>query len=610
MCGIIGYIGDKLAVPYLIEGLKALEYRGYDSAGIAVIAENKIEVRKKQGRLTTLEKLLDEEPLSNSTIGIGHTRWATHGKANSINAHPHLSENKSFAVVHNGIIENHASLQKMLESEGYHFTGQTDTQIIPTLLERNFKGDVVKAISDTIKMLEGSFALAILVAGDTENIYCVCRSSPLIIGVSKGSGHIASDETALVKYAKECVRLGKDEIAKVSKDGVRFFDADTKPITKAFKAISRSALDIQKNGFEHFMLKEIYEQPKAIRNTISPLIEDGKTRIGEYLEESGIVLENITRIAVTACGSAYHTGLVGKYVIERLAKIPVECDIASEFRYRQPLLDEHTLVIVISQSGETADSLAALRLAKEKRAKTLAVVNVPSSTIAEESDCVLYTRAGPEIAVATTKAYSAQLAVLYVLAVYLAFERKTAEKETLDTLLKDIQHLPELVEKTLSLNADICKKYSESFTGLEHAYFIGRGLDYASACEAALKIKEISYIHCEAYAAGELKHGTISLIEKDTVVVAHACCKSLLKKTLSNVMEVIARGAKVILIACESEKEAVSGFDNCIFVPDTSEFLLPSLEAVVSQLLSYYTAKGLGNDIDKPRNLAKSVTVE
>lgn len=610
MCGIIGYIGDKLAVPYLIEGLKALEYRGYDSAGIAVIAENKIEVRKKQGRLTTLEKLLDEEPLSNSTIGIGHTRWATHGKANSINAHPHLSENKSFAVVHNGIIENHASLQKMLESEGYHFTGQTDTQIIPTLLERNFKGDVVKAISDTIKMLEGSFALAILVAGDTENIYCVCRSSPLIIGVSKGSGHIASDETALVKYAKECVRLGKDEIAKVSKDGVRFFDADTKPITKAFKAISRSALDIQKNGFEHFMLKEIYEQPKAIRDTISPLIEDGKTRIGEYLEESGIVLENITRIAVTACGSAYHTGLVGKYVIERLAKIPVECDIASEFRYRQPLLDEHTLVIVISQSGETADSLAALRLAKEKRAKTLAVVNVPSSTIAEESDCVLYTRAGPEIAVATTKAYSAQLAVLYVLAVYLAFERKTAEKETLDTLLKDIQHLPELVEKTLSLNADICKKYSESFTGLEHAYFIGRGLDYASACEAALKIKEISYIHCEAYAAGELKHGTISLIEKDTVVVAHACCKSLLKKTLSNVMEVIARGARVILITCESEKEAVSGFDNCIFVPDTSEFLLPSLEAVVSQLLSYYTAKGLGNDIDKPRNLAKSVTVE
>lgn len=610
MCGIIGYIGDKLAVPYLIEGLKALEYRGYDSAGIAVIAENKIEVRKKQGRLTTLEKLLDEEPLSNSTIGIGHTRWATHGKADSINAHPHLSENKSFAVVHNGIIENHASLQKMLESEGYHFTGQTDTQIIPTLLERNFKGDVVKAISDTIKMLDGSFALAILVAGDTENIYCVCRSSPLIIGVSKGSGHIASDETALVKYAKECVRLGKDEIAKVSKDDVRFFDADTKPITKAFKAISRSALDIQKNGFEHFMLKEIYEQPKAIRDTISPLIEDGKTRIGEYLEESGIVLENITRIAVTACGSAYHTGLVGKYVIERLAKIPVECDIASEFRYRQPLLDEHTLVIVISQSGETADSLAALRLAKEKRAKTLAVVNVPSSTIAEESDCVLYTRAGPEIAVATTKAYSSQLAVLYVLAVYLAFERKTAEKETLDTLLKDIQHLPELVEKTLSLNADICKKYSESFTGLEHAYFIGRGLDYASACEAALKIKEISYIHCEAYAAGELKHGTISLIEKDTVVVAHACCKSLLKKTLSNVMEVIARGAKVILIACESEKEAVSGFDNCIFVPDTSEFLLPSLEAVVSQLLSYYTAKGLGNDIDKPRNLAKSVTVE
>ena len=610
MCGIIGYIGDKLAVPYLLEGLRDLEYRGYDSAGVAVIAESAIEVRKKEGRLSELEKLLDEEPLSNSTIGIGHTRWATHGKANSINAHPHLSENKSFAVVHNGIIENHASLQKMLESEGYHFTGQTDTQIIPTLLERNFKGDVVKAISDTIKMLEGSFALAILVAGDTENIYCVCRSSPLIIGVSKGSGHIASDETALVKYAKECVRLGKDEIAKVSKDDVRFFDADTKPITKAFKAISRSALDIQKNGFEHFMLKEIYEQPKAIRNTISPLIEDGKTRIGEYLEESGIVLENITRIAVTACGSAYHTGLVGKYVIERLAKIPVECDIASEFRYRQPLLDEHTLVIVISQSGETADSLAALRLAKEKRAKTLAVVNVPSSTIAEESDCVLYTRAGPEIAVATTKAYSAQLAVLYVLAVYLAFERKTAEKETLDTLLKDIQHLPELVEKTLSLNADICKKYSESFTGLEHAYFIGRGLDYASACEAALKIKEISYIHCEAYAAGELKHGTISLIEKDTVVVAHACCKSLLKKTLSNVMEVIARGARVILIACESEKEAVSGFDNCIFVPDTSEFLLPSLEAVVSQLLSYYTAKGLGNDIDKPRNLAKSVTVE
>lgn len=610
MCGIIGYIGDRLAVPYLLEGLQALEYRGYDSAGIAVMAENEIQIRKKEGRLSALEKLIDQEPVMNSTVGIGHTRWATHGKADSINAHPHISENKRFAVVHNGIIENHTALQKMLESEGYHFYGQTDTQIIPTLLERNFKGDVIRAISDTVKMLDGSFALAILFAGDTENIYCVCRSSPLIIGVSKSSGHIASDETALLKYAKESVRLGKDEIAKVSKNGVSFFDENAKPVSKTFKKISRSALDIQKNGFEHFMLKEIYEQPKAIRDTVSPLIENGKTRIGEYFKESGIEIQSINKIDITACGSAYHTGLVGKYVIERLAKIPVECDIASEFRYRQPLLDENTLVIVISQSGETADSLAALRLAKEKKAKTLAVVNVPSSTIAEESDCVLYTRAGPEIAVATTKAYSAQLAVLYLLAVHLAFERETAEKGKLDVLLNDIQRLPGLVEKTLTTNAGVCKKYSESFIGLEHAYFIGRGLDYASACEAALKIKEISYIHCEAYAAGELKHGTISLIEKDTVVVAHACCKSILKKTLSNVMEVIARGARVILIARESDRELLTEFENCIFVPDVSEALLPSLEAAVSQLLSYYTAKSLGNDIDKPRNLAKSVTVE
>ncbi|MGN1442252.1 MAG: glutamine--fructose-6-phosphate transaminase (isomerizing) [Acutalibacteraceae bacterium] len=610
MCGIIGYIGDKLAVPYLLEGLRDLEYRGYDSAGIAVIAENEIEVRKTEGRLSALEKLIDEKPPKNSTIGIGHTRWATHGKADSLNAHPHLSENKSFAVVHNGIIENHASLQKMLESEGYHFTGQTDTQVIPTLLERNYQGDVVKAISDTIKMLDGSFALAILFSGDTEHIYCTCRSSPLIIGVSKGSSHIASDETALVRYASQSVRLGKDEIAKVSRDGVRFFDGNANPVSKKFKKIERSALDIQKNGYEHFMLKEIYEQPRAIRDTITPLVENGKIRIGEYFAESGILSENIKKIYITACGSAYHTGLVGKYVIERLSKIPVECDIASEFRYRQPLLDENTLVIVISQSGETADSLAALRLSEKQGAKTLSIVNVPSSTIAEESDCVLYTRAGPEIAVATTKAYSAQLAVLYLLAVHFAYEKGTCGKNELDEILQDIMRLPELVEKTLSLNADVCRQYSENFIGLEHAYFIGRGLDYASACEAALKIKEISYIHCEAYAAGELKHGTISLIEKGTVVVAHACCKSILKKTVSNVMEVIARGANVIVIARKSDEDKVSAFSNCIFVPDTNEYLLPSLEAVVSQLLSYYTAKGLGNDIDKPRNLAKSVTVE
>ncbi|MGN1195498.1 MAG: glutamine--fructose-6-phosphate transaminase (isomerizing) [Acutalibacteraceae bacterium] len=610
MCGIIGYIGDKLAVPYLLEGLRDLEYRGYDSAGVAVIAENEIEVRKTEGRLSNLEKLIDCYPVKNSTIGIGHTRWATHGKANSQNAHPHLSERKSFAVVHNGIIENHAVLQKMLESEGYHFYGQTDTQIIPTLLERNYKGDVVKAISETVKMLDGSFALAILFCGDTENIYCTCRSSPLIIGVSKDGGHIASDETALLKHAKECVRLGKDEIAVVGKGIVSFFDENANPIKKAFKKVERSALDIQKNGFEHFMLKEIYEQPKAIRETVTPLVENGKTRIGEYLKESRIDIKNINKIYITACGSAYHTGLVGKYVIERLSQIPVECDIASEFRYRQPLIDESTLVIVISQSGETADSLAALRLAKNRHAKTLSIVNVPSSSIAEESDCVLYTRAGPEIAVATTKAYSAQLAVLYLLAVHFAFERETASKAELDALLNDIMLLPDLVEKTLTQNEDICKKYSESFVGLEHAYFIGRGLDFASASEAALKIKEISYIHCEAYAAGELKHGTISLIEKDTVVVAHACCKSIFPKTISNVMEVIARGAKVIIIACESDKNKVSDFESCIFVPDITEYFLPSLEAVVSQLLSYYTAKKLGNDIDKPRNLAKSVTVE
>ena len=610
MCGIIGYIGSFLAVPYLLEGLGALEYRGYDSAGVAVIADGEIEVRKKEGRLSALHALIDVNPLKNSTIGIGHTRWATHGKADSQNAHPHLSENKRFAVVHNGIIENHASLQKMLENEGYHFTGQTDTQIIPTLLERNYKGDVVRAISETIRMLDGSFALAILFCGDTENIYCTCRSSPLLIGTAEKSSHIASDETALLKYARECVRLGQDEIAAVSRNGVSFFDRDARPVRKVFKKIERSALDIQKNGFEHFMLKEIYEQPKAIRDTVTPLVENGKTRIGEYFEESGIVADSIKRICITACGSAYHAGLVGKYVMERLCKIPVECDIASELRYRQPLIDESTLVIVISQSGETADSLAALRLAKKKGAKTLSVVNVPSSSIAEESDMVLYTRAGPEIAVATTKAYSAQLAVLYLLAVHFAFEKKTAPKAELDALLRDIMLLPRLVEKTLSQNETVCKRYSGSFVGLEHAYFIGRGLDYASACEAALKIKEISYIHCEAYAAGELKHGTISLIEKGTVVVAHACCKSILQKTISNVMEVTARGAKVIVIACESDKDKVSDFENRIFIPETNELLFPSLEAVISQLLSYHTAKRLGNDIDKPRNLAKSVTVE
>lgn len=610
MCGIIGYIGDKLAVPYLMEGLRSLEYRGYDSAGIAVIAGDRIEVRKKEGRITALEEEIFTNPVSNATVGIGHTRWATHGKANDINAHPHLSESGRFAVVHNGIIENYAPLRKMLENEGFHFAGETDSQIIPTLIERNYRGDVLSAIGDTVSMLDGSFALAVLFSGDTDNIYCTCRSSPLIIGLSDEGGFVASDVTALVRHAKESVRLGTDEIAKVGKSTVAFFRKDAKPIRKDFKKIERGAVDIQKNGFEHFMLKEIYEQPKAVRDTVRPLVENGQTRIGEHLKESGIDPAAIQKITVTACGSAYHAGLVGKYVIERLAKIPVECDIASEFRYRQPLVDESTLVIVISQSGETADSLAALRLAKEKGAKTLCVVNVPSSTIAEESDCVLYTRAGPEIAVATTKAYSAQLAVLYLLACHFAEERKTVPENEISALLDGICALPGKIDEALSRNREICRKFAEKFVGLEHAYFIGRGLDFASAAEAALKIKEISYIHCEAYAAGELKHGTISLIEKGTVVVAHACCQSTLQKTLSNVTEVIARGAEVILIARESDKEKVSGFENCIFVPDVNEYLLPSLEAVVSQLLSYYTAKGLGNDIDKPRNLAKSVTVE
>lgn len=610
MCGIVGFIGEENAAPILIDGLSKLEYRGYDSAGIAVMNNNKIVVDKSEGKLENLRNLLAEQDRPECYIGIGHTRWATHGKPSTANSHPHSSMSGKFAVVHNGIIENYAELKSELISQGVAFASETDTEVVAHLLEREYNGNLLETVSKILKLLSGSYALGILCNDYPDQFVAVRNASPLIVGLSEKGNFIASDVPAILAYTRDIYRLDDDEIVLLTKNDVKVFTQDLVPVEKQVETITWSTSAAEKGGYDHFMIKEIMEQPKAIEDTISPRVDDDGNIVLDGITLTAEEIKNLRKISIVACGSAYHVGMVAKYVLEKLTGIPIETDLASEFRYRDPIVDENTLVIIISQSGETADTLAALRAAKKKGARILSVVNVVGSSIANESDDVLYTWAGPEISVATTKAYSTQLIVMYLIALYMAQKLGKLTDAQVSNYIAEIMKLPEKVQKVIDSTIDYIEKLGESYKDIEHAYFIGRNVDYAVALEGALKLKEISYIHAESYAAGELKHGSIALIEDDTLVVALAGCSRLFEKTRSNIVEVKARGARVLAVTAEGNTAIEDAADEIIYIPDTDEILMPSLEVIPVQLFSYYTAKAKGCSIDKPKNLAKSVTVE
>lgn len=608
MCGIVGYIGEQQAAPVLLDGLAKLEYRGYDSAGMAVCENGEIRMVKATGRLKVLEALTKGGSTLPGTAGIGHTRWATHGSPTDTNAHPHFNGSASITVVHNGIIENYQKLKKKLESRGYHFVSETDTEVIAHLLDRYYTGSPLEAITKVMHRMEGSYALGIIFQDHPDEIYAVRKDSPLIVGKSSAGNLIASDVPAILKYTRSVYFMENEEIAKLTRDDITFYNIDEEELEKEPTEISWDLSAAEKGGYDYFMMKEIYEQPKAITDTISPRIRDGKI----VIEELGMTDEEIAQISkiyIVACGSAYHAGVTGKYVLEGMARIPVEVDLASEFRYRNPILDPQTLVIVISQSGETADSLAALREAKAKGSRVLGIVNVVGSSIAREADNVFYTWAGPEISVATTKAYSTQLAALYLLAMKFSNVRGTITNEELTSMIEQLQQLPRQIEFLLGSHERI-QKFANRFLAADHIFFIGRGLDYAISLEGSLKLKEISYIHSEAYAAGELKHGTISLIEDGTPVVAVLTQEELYRKTISNIQEVRTRGAFVMAVANANHTDVEKNADFVMYLPETNSYFTNSLAVIPLQLFAYYVALGRGLDVDKPRNLAKSVTVE
>lgn len=610
MCGIVGYVGRNEAAPILLEGLSRLEYRGYDSAGICVEQNGVLEVEKAKGRLQNLIAKTDGGAKLPGTLGIGHTRWATHGEPNDINSHPHVSQNGKIAVVHNGIIENYLEIREFLQEKGVQFTSQTDSEVVAQLMEYCMGLPEVSTVSDALYMvlhrIEGAYALGILCSDDPDHIYAARKDAPLLLGFGKGENFIASDVTALVKYTRDVVYMEDGEVAILGRDGIQIFNAMELPIEKEHHHIDWEISAAEKGGYEHFMLKEIMEEPEALRRAILPRIKDGEVVFdGLQLDISGY-----DSIKIIACGSSYHVGMVGKYNLEKLVRIPVEVVLASEFRYCDPIIDSRTLVVVISQSGETLDTMAALREAKSLGARIVSIVNVVGSSIARESDDVLYTWAGPEIAVATTKAYSTQMAVLDLLAIYLAGQRKTITAEDMRRLTNAIAALPAQVEQILS-NREQIQYYASQYFNHDSVFFIGRNLDYALGMEGSLKLKEISYIHSEAYASGELKHGTISLIEPGTLVVALGSYTPLFDKAMSNVIEVKARGASVLALATESHRaEMESRVDGILTIPDTELMFLPLLGVVPLQLFAYYVALQRGCDIDKPRNLAKSVTVE
>ncbi|MBP3616744.1 MAG: glutamine--fructose-6-phosphate transaminase (isomerizing) [Lachnospiraceae bacterium] len=608
MCGIVGYTGAQDAAPILLEGLKKLEYRGYDSAGIAVLNGNSITVSKVTGRIANLcEKTADGKNCP-GTVGIGHTRWATHGAPTDTNAHPHLSNDGKFAVVHNGIVENYMSLREELIEKGYRFESQTDTEVIVHLIEMYYVGDLKKAVIKTSARLQGSYALGVVCTEEPQNVYVVRESSPLILGVGVGENYFASDVTALVSYTRNAIYLEDGEFAEITPDSITVFDPAGQPIQKKISRITWDIQSAEKGGYEHFMLKEIVEQPRAIKATIAPRIKDSEIVLDET-ELTADYLKSIHKIVITACGSAYYAGCAGKYAIEHLCRIPVQVELASELRYSNPLIDEHTLLIVLSQSGETADTIAAMKECKKRGAKTLAIVNVVGSTIAKTADETLYTWAGPEIAVATTKGYTTQLAVLYLFALYAAKKMNRLDDETYGKLLETLITLPKRIQEALDMNSaipNLAKKYHTTGS----MFFIGRNTDYAIALEGALKMKEISYIHAESYAAGELKHGTIALIDEHQPVIALCCNDSVMEKTMSNIVEVKARGAEVLAVTFKENQKIVSLADDVIFIPKIETIFSAAVEIIPLQLLAYYVAKENGCDIDKPKNLAKSVTVE
>lgn len=608
MCGIVGYVGESQAAPILLEGLSKLEYRGYDSAGMAVYDGEKIHVKKATGRLKVLSELTHDGTMLPGHVGIGHTRWATHGEPSDVNAHPHCNTDQTIAVVHNGIIENYLKLKNMLLEKGYRFISETDTEVLAQLLDYYYKGNPLEAITKVMHRVEGSYALGIIFSDYPDTVYSVRKDSPLIVGKGTDGNLIASDVPAVLKYTREVFFIQNEEIACLKKDAIEFYNVDGELIQKESKMIEWDVNAAEKGGYEHFMLKEMYEQPKTVRDTLSPRIKDGKIEI----EELGMTDEEIraiNRIHIVACGSAYHTGVTAKYVFEGMARIPVEVDLASEFRYRNPILDEKDLVIIISQSGETADSLAALREAKSQEIKTLGIVNVVGSSIAREADKVMYTWAGPEIAVATTKAYSAQLIAQYLLAIKFAAARGRITDQEVEEYLGDLKKLPDQIELLLSNQTKI-QKFANRYIAAKDVFFIGRGIDYAISMEGSLKLKEISYVHSEAYAAGELKHGTISLIEDGTLVVAVATQEDLYKKTVSNMVEVKTRGAFVMAVTNEGNIDIEKAADYVIYIPLTNKYFTNSLAIIPLQLFGYYVSVGKGCDVDKPRNLAKSVTVE
>mgnify|MGYP001154692860 CR=1 FL=1 len=612
MCGIVGYIGREQAAPVLLSGLKKLEYRGYDSAGIAVRkneTEN-IEVVKAKGRLRVLSEKTDEGRAVLGTCGIGHTRWATHGEPSEINAHPHFSQDKSVVLVHNGIIENYQELKAKLTKAGYSFYSQTDTEIAAKLVDYYYKktGNPLEAISRTMLRVRGSYAFGIMFKDIPDKIYAARKDSPLIIGKSDNGCLIASDVPAILDNTRSVYYIDNLEMAELDGENVHFYNIDQDEIEKEMVQIEWDAEAAEKSGFEHFMLKEIYEQPRAVKDTVAAYVEDGNINL-EKIGISDDMLKSLERIYIVACGSAYHVGLVGKYVFEELMDIPVEVDLASEFRYRNPKLIKNSLVIIISQSGETADSLAALRLAKEKGVPVLGIVNVVGSSIARESDYVAYTYAGPEISVATTKAYSTQLIVVYLMAVQGAFAKDIINAGRKEELMGEIESLPEKIEHILN-DKDRIQWFASKYANAKDVFFIGRGIDYAISMEGSLKMKEISYIHSEAYAAGELKHGTISLIEDGILVVGVATQEKLFEKTISNLAEVRSRGAYLMGLTTNGNYSIEDNADFAVYVPRTEQYFTTSLAIIPLQLLGYYVSVAKGLDVDKPRNLAKSVTVK
>lgn len=605
MCGIIGFSGKSDAKSIILDGLKRLEYRGYDSAGVALQSGNTINMVKTTGKVDNLVKLAEADKNLLGNCGIGHTRWATHGVPSDVNAHPHMSSDGKFAIVHNGIIENHAEIKKNLTEKGVKFLSETDTEVIVQLLDYYYDGDIKKTLVKTASMLEGSYALGVLCADFPGSIFAAKVSSPLIIGIGAGENYFASDITAFISHTKNVIDLEDGEFAEITADKVNVFDHNLRDIKKEERKITWDVAAAEKSGYEHFMLKEIMEQPAALKATIEPRIKDDKVSF----DELNIDMKKYDRILITACGSAYYAGCVGRDIIEKLCRLHVHTEVASELRYRDPMIDEKTLVMVISQSGETADTIAAIKEAKNKNADVVAIVNVVGSTIAKLADYTIYTWAGPEIAVATTKGYTTQVAVLYMFAVWAANKLGKIDDSKLKEYTKDIKMLPERAQRTLDLNTRV-KKLADKYYEKQSIFFIGRYLDYAVCLEGSLKLKEISYIHSEAYAAGELKHGTIALIEKGRLVVSVCCYEPLLDKIISNIQQVKARGAQVLALAIEGNKKIFAEADDVLLVPKANELFMAAVEIIPLQLFAYYVAKNNKCDIDKPKNLAKSVTVE